>query len=564
MFENLKIRQRLKKAFAIIVVISSIAGVLGALAMIVTMNRYQHALTNYGFSQGDIGKAMTVFTDVRSATRGIIGYNDPDLVDGLITTHDEKKQAFLEYWEVVGETVVSSKEKELYDQVNEQIQQYWELDQQAINTGKVDMEEKRMQAQELMQNQVAPLYNEIYDTMRELMNENVREGDSLSSILNIMGFIFLLIIVGVIVLAIIIATRMEHAISQGIAAPLDALAKRLETFAQGNLSDPFPTLNSKDEIADMIHSANEMAEKLSFVIADTGEVMSQMANGNYNITSKNPDMYQGDFEQLFLSIRNMKTQMVQTLRSIEESSRQVSAGAANLADASQNLAEGATEQAGAVEELQATITNITSNIEQAAEQAQESYEQARKYANEADNSRAEMKAMVDAMARISDTSNKIGNIISEIEDIASQTNLLSLNASIEAARAGEAGRGFAVVADQIGKLAADSAKSAVNTRDLIDKTLVEIEKGNTITRTTADAFNQIIADMESFAELAENTMEKANSQAESLEQIGKGIEQLSGVVQGNAASSEENTAISVNLAEGAAKMHDRVNIFKLF
>ena len=564
MFENLKIRQRLKKAFAIIVVISSIAGVLGALAMIVTMNRYQHALTNYGFSQGDIGKAMTVFTDVRSATRGIIGYNDPDLVDGLITTHDEKKQAFLEYWEVVGETVVSSKEKELYDQVNEQIQQYWELDQQAINTGKVDMEEKRMQAQELMQNQVAPLYNEIYDTMRELMNENVREGDSLSSILNIMGFIFLLIIVGVIVLAIIIATRMEHAISQGIAAPLDALAKRLETFAQGNLSDPFPTLNSKDEIADMIHSANEMAEKLSFVIADTGEVMSQMANGNYNITSKNPDMYQGDFEQLFLSIRNMKTQMVQTLRSIEESSRQVSAGAANLADASQNLAEGATEQAGAVEELQATITNITSNIEQAAEQAQESYEQARKYANEADNSRAEMKAMVDAMARISDTSNKIGNIISEIEDIASQTNLLSLNASIEAARAGEAGRGFAVVADQIGKLAADSAKSAVNTRDLIDKTLVEIEKGNTITRTTADAFNQIIADMESFAEIAENTMEKANSQAESLEQIGKGIEQLSGVVQGNAASSEENTAISINLAEGAAKMHDRVNIFKLF
>ena len=114
------------------------------------------------------------------------------------------------------------------------------------------------------------------------------------------------------------------------------------------------------------------------------------------------------------------------------------------------------------------------------------------------------------------------------------------------------------------KLAADSAKSAVNTRDLIDKTLVEIENGNTITRTTADAFNQIIADMESFAEIAQNTMEKANSQAESLEQIGQGIEQLSGVVQGNAASSEENTAISINLAEGAAKMHDRVNIFKLF
>ena len=132
-----------------------------------------------------------------------------------------------------------------------------------------------------------------------------------------------------------------------------------------------------------------------------------------------------------------------------------------------------------------------------------------------------MNDLLKEMEHITEISKEIGNIITDIEDIASQTNLLSLNASIEAARAGEAGRGFAVVADQIGKLAADSAKSAVNTRDLIDKTLVEIEKGNMITRTTAESFNQIIADMESFAELAENTMEKANSQAESLEQISR-------------------------------------------
>ena len=160
--------------------------------------------------------------------------------------------------------------------------------------------------------------------------------------------------------------------------------------------------------------------------------------------------------------------------------------------------------------------------------------------------------------------NKIGEIVDIVKKVASQSNLLALNASIEAARAGEAGKGFAVVADQIGKLASDSAKSAVNTRELIDKTLVEIQKGNEITRTTADAFNQIIADMDSFAEMAQNTMEKANTQAESLEQIGQGIEQLSGVVQGTAASSEENTAISINLAEGADKMNERVNRFKLF
>ena len=341
------------------------------------------------------------------------------------------------------------------------------------------------------------------------------------------------------------------------------MAKRLETFSQGNLSDPFPTLNSKDEIADMIHSANEMAEKLSFVIADTGEVMSQMANGNYNITSKNPDMYQGDFEQLFLSIRNMKTQMVQTLRSIEESSRQVSAGAANLADASQNLAEGATEQAGAVEELQATITNITSNIEQAAEQAQESYEQARKYANEADNSRAEMKAMVDAMARISDTSNKIGNIISEIEDIASQTNLLSLNASIEAARAGEAGRGFAVVADQIRQLAEQSTKSAVDTRDLIEGSMQEIKEGNQAADSAAASIEIVVDGIGKIAESSRSISEISKDQANAMDQAEQGVNQISEVVQSNSATAEESSATSQELSAQAISLDELISKFIL-
>lgn len=563
MFENLKIRARLKKAFTIIVVLSSIAGVLGALAMIVTMEQYKSALTNYGFSQGDIGKAMTVFTDVRSATRGIIGYSDPELVNSLITTHDEKKQAFEEYWTTVGETTVSQKEKDLYNQVEDQIQQYWDLDQQAIDLGKTQNAEDRLKAQTLMQEQVAPLYNNIYDTMKELMNENVREGDALSAKLNVMGLIFLAIIVAVIILAISAATKMGHSISQGIAAPLDQLAKRLETFSRGNLSDPFPTVNSKDEIADMIHSANDMAEKLSFVIADTGEVMTQMANGNYNVTSKNPDMYQGDFEQLYLSIRNMKSQMVQTLRSIEEASKQVSAGAANLADASQNLAEGATEQAGAVEELQATITNITSNIEQAAEQAQESYEQARKYANEADNTRAEMKAMVDAMARINDTSTKIGNIISEIEDIASQTNLLSLNASIEAARAGEAGRGFAVVADQIRQLAEQSTKSAVDTRDLIEGSMQEIKEGNKAADSAAASIETVVDGIGKIAESSRSISEISKDQANAMDQAEQGVNQISEVVQSNSATAEESSATSEELSAQAISLDELISKFIL-
>ena len=201
---------------------------------------------------------------------------------------------------------------------------------------------------------------------------------------------------------------------------------------------------------------------------------------------------------------------------------QVSSNSSEVENASKSLADGATEQAGVIKELNATIDTVVDLAADTAKETQSASARVKASANKANEEKEKMNELLTEMEHITE------------------------------------------ISKEIGKLAADSGKSAVNTRDLIDKTLVEIEKGNTITRTTADAFNQIIADMESFAEIAQNTMEKANSQAESLEQIGQGIEQLSGVVQGNAASSEENTAISINLAEGASRMHDRVNIFKLF
>ena len=303
---------------------------------------------------------------------------------------------------------------------------------------------------------------------------------------------------------------------------------------------------------------------LADYVSEISVEVKAIAQGNLTRNGDDITDFLGDFSELKTSLLYILKRFNSTLTEISNLAEQVSSNSSEVEKASKSLADGATEQAGVIEELNATIDTVVDLAADTAKVTQNASAHVKASANKANEEKEKMNDLLKEMEHITEISKEIGNIITDIEDIASQTNLLSLNASIEAARAGEAGKGFAVVADQIGKLAADSAKSAVNTRDLIDKTLVEIEKGNTITRTTADAFNQIIADMESFAELAENTMEKANSQAESLEQIGQGIEQLSGVVQGNAASSEENTAISINLAEGAAKMRDRVNIFKLF
>lgn len=363
----------------------------------------------------------------------------------------------------------------------------------------------------------------------------------------------------------VVTTFIGRVITDSITEPVAQIDAAVASLRKGELSNvDMLTYESEDEFGDTVRNLKEAMNILSDYVREISEEVKYIAQGNLTRNGDDITDFLGDFSELKHSLLFILKRFNSTLSEITNIAEKVSSNAKDVEEASKSLSDGATEQAGVIEELNATIDTVVSLAADTAKETKSASERVKASASKANEEREKMNGLLTEMERITEISKEIGNIITDIEDIASQTNLLSLNASIEAARAGEAGRGFAVVADQIGKLASDSAKSVINTRELIDKTLVEIGKGNAITRTTADAFNQIIADMESFAEMAQNTMEKANSQADSLEQIGQGIEQLSGVVQGTAASSEENTAISVNLADEAAKMQDRVNTFKLF
>ena len=426
-------------------------------------------------------------------------------------------------------------------------------------------EGKQQEASKLMTGEVYEDYKSFSKKLTILCGKFQVELDQAKTMANVCTVIIFIVIVAAGLAIAVVTTMIGRIITNSITEPVEQIDAAVASLRKGELSNvEMLTYESEDEFGDTIRNLKEAMGILADYVSEISVEVKAIAQGDLTRNGDDITDFLGDFSELKTSLLYILKRFNSTLTEISNLAEQVSSNSSEVENASKSLADGATEQAGVIEELNATIDTVVDMAEDTAKETQNASARVKASANKANEEKEKMNELLTEMEHITEISKEIGNIITDIEDIASQTNLLSLNASIEAARAGEAGRGFAVVADQIGKLAADSAKSAVNTRDLIDKTLVEIEKGNTITRTTADAFNQIIADMESFAELAENTMEKANSQAESLEQIGQGIEQLSGVVQGNAASSEENTAISINLAEGAAKMHDRVNIFKLF
>lgn len=539
------------------------AAILGVIALIIISGRYSNALNNYGFAQGDIGRAMFEFADIRSSLRAAIGYDNKEAIDTVVKQHDEKKANFDNVFAEIENTIVSSDGRTTYDAIKSELEDYWKLDAKIMELGATTDRALCVQAQDLALSELTGAYNSIYDKLEGLLDVKVTEGNRLSTILTVVKWILAIAILFVIGFAMVLSTKIGKKIAQRISIPLEELGARLKTFAAGDLTTPFPMIETGDEVEHMEKDASEMANNLDTIIFDIEEVLGEMANGNYTVRSKEADRYTGDFKKLYESMRGLRDQMTETLLSIGDASNQVSAGSGELANAAQCLAEGATDQANAVVELHASISDITEAMEKSAQSADDSYVKAQEYAEAADKSRQEMDTMMAAMERINDASNRIGDIISEIESIAAQTNLLSLNASIEAARAGESGRGFAVVADQIRELADQSAKAAVDTRELIEASINEVAEGNSVADHASTAIQSIVEGIKQIADFSKNLKVMMEEQAEAMRQAEIGVNQISGVVESNAATAEEASATSEQLSAQAMMLDQLVGQFEL-
>ncbi len=361
---------------------------------------------------------------------------------------------------------------------------------------------------------------------------------------------FAVVIIGLFITMLV----FRSIISRNVEAPLIQMSEVASRLSQGEV-DQTITFESGDEIGNM---ADSFRKSISY-IKEASKVAESLSHGNLDVKVQvisARDVLNNALLRMVMNLRDIITQ-------IQSAAEQVSAGAAEISSSSQSLSTGATEQAASLEEINASMMEISSRSKTNDESSKNANQLAVQAKKAAENGNDEMQIMMTAMHKINESSAQIARIIKVIDDIAFQTNLLSLNAAVEAAHVGTLGKGFAVVADEVRNLANRSAKAANETTELVENLVREVEKGHQISQKTRETFTSIVESVMKTATLMEEVALASSEQNHGTQEVSAGLAQIETVTQSIAANSEETAASSVDLSSQASQLRDLLQRFQL-
>ncbi len=341
--------------------------------------------------------------------------------------------------------------------------------------------------------------------------------------------------------------------------PIISVSDQMIQLSEGNFHAELAMEADESEVGRMVSAIMQMKQNIIGMILEISSILEQMGDGDYRIEMQQE--YVGEFGQIKDSFLKINEKMHETLNTIREVAQQIDSGSEQLSCAAVDLAEGSTEQASNVSDLVVLIDTMYKSMENSAKEAAETVELSTHAGQVLLVGNEKMQDLKEAIGEISKCSEEIGEIIRTIESIASETNLLSLNASIEAARAGEAGKGFAIVADQVKNLADESAKAAGETNKLIERTILAVEKGTTIADEAAESMNEVMKGAREATEKMEQTSQILINDVSNMQKINENVVRVSEIVDNNSAASQETAAVS---EEQKAQVESMVGLVERF
>jgi methyl-accepting chemotaxis protein len=370
-------------------------------------------------------------------------------------------------------------------------------------------------------------------------------------------FMLILFSIGSCILGIL----FMYLLAKSITRPLKEVTDRIQQLSEGDLHTPVPSVKTQDETKTLALATDQTVSILHGIIENITTHLGEMSEGNFQHEIHRE--YAGDMLPIKNSINTISYSLSNTLFQITQSAQQVALGSIQVSDGAQVLAQGTAEQANAIETLSESVNEISAQVKQNAEHAAAASKISHEASARVETGNEQMKQMMNAITDISNSSKEISKIIKTIDDIAFQTNILALNAAVEAARAGSAGRGFAVVSGEVRNLASKSAQAAKSTEQLIERSLQTVETGRRIASETEQSLLAIVESTEQSGKLISQISLASNEQANSIQHITQGVEQISAVIQTNSSTAQQSAAASEELSSQAKVMDELLRRFKL-